>query len=145
MKEQMIHLIKENNSIENGILTIENIPQYVEKILENADIIPFFSGQELLGFIAFYNNHPDKEVAFLSLILLSKEARGKGIGKILLQASIHFLIKNGTKNYQLEVLQTNQKAKNLYLSLGFTIYGKKGPFYTMNKTLDPPAPLLTHN
>ena len=48
---------------------------------------------------------------------------GYGIGKALLQVSIDWADANGIKKMALEVLETNDKAIQLYQQLGFAVEG----------------------
>jgi len=47
--------------------------------------------------------------------------RGKGLSKFLLDESKNLLRKNNIDGFVLEVLETNEKAKNLYFNAGFLI------------------------
>ncbi|WP_445480776.1 GNAT family N-acetyltransferase [Lysinibacillus irui] len=54
---------------------------------------------------------------------VSKEFWGYGIGKALLQVSIDWADANGIKKMALEVLETNNKAIQLYQQVGFKVEG----------------------
>lgn len=135
MKSCLIKLIQEHNTPEKGILTIENVENYVNKLLENAEVIPYYSERRIKAFIAFYANAPKKDKAFLTLILVSQEMQGRKIGKFLLDFSIKVLTEKGFKEYDLEVLKQNEKALKLYENFGFELVGEKELFYIMRKKL----------
>jgi len=135
MKKDLLALINDNNSRAKGIQI--NVPsaEYVEKILLNSTIVPYFVSGELEGFISYYNNDPNKEVAFLTLILISDSYRGKGLGKLLLETSIKDLKTKGFLKYGLEVLKENLRAINLYEMMGFVKIEDRGDIWFMEKNL----------
>lgn len=64
--------------------------------------------------------------ANLLSMYVSAEARGKGIGKALLKEVVdHGRQMEGLEQIQLTVVSTNEAARNLYLSAGFSVYGKE--------------------
>lgn len=135
MREKIIQLITENNNSERGILTIEYVEEYVEKLIKNAVIIPHYEEGSLQGFIAFYANDPNKEKAFLSLILVSPKMQGQKIGNFLIQYSVAVLQNRKFQFYDLEVLKINEKALFFYKKNGFEVIGEKDLFYIMRKKL----------
>lgn len=56
-------------------------------------------------------------------VCILKEFWGYGMGKRLLQQSIHWADENEIKKISLQVLETNEKAIQLYKKLGFEIEG----------------------
>ena len=52
---------------------------------------------------------------------LLPEARGKGLGKALVNSCIDFAIKNGYKKVYLETMPELQNAVNMYEKMGFTL------------------------
>ncbi|MDO4763879.1 MAG: GNAT family N-acetyltransferase [Flavobacteriaceae bacterium] len=133
-KEEIITLIQENNSSDKGIFPIVDVSKYVDKILSNAVVIPFYESF-LKGIVAFYANDERKENAFLSLILVAPKAQGQAIGNQLLDFSIQIVRQKGFKNYLLEVLKSNERAIKLYQKKGFKIVGEREVFFIMNLSL----------
>lgn len=56
-------------------------------------------------------------------VCILKEFWGYGMGKSLLQQSINWADENDVKKISLQVLETNEKAINLYKKLGFEVEG----------------------
>ena len=56
-------------------------------------------------------------------VCILKEFWGYGMGRRLLQQSIHWADKNEIKKISLQVLETNEKAIQLYKKLGFEVEG----------------------
>lgn len=135
MKEQLINLIIESNSKENGIKITIPVEQYVEKIFSHSTIIPYYVNGKLKGLISYYNNDETKERSYLTLLLISKDYQGKGIGRFLLEMSISDLKNNGFNYYSLEVLKNNDRAIRLYTEYSFQKKQDKGELWLMEKTL----------
>ncbi|WP_062622727.1 GNAT family N-acetyltransferase [Aequorivita aquimaris] len=134
MRSELFNLIKKYNYPEKGLLIQSDLIEYVDKILKNATILTY-QQNGLKAFIAFYCNDIINYNAYLSLILLDEEVKGKGVGKFLLSTSIKILKKKGFKNYGLEVLKNNDKAIKLYQSSGFEIVNENHLFYKMTKLI----------
>lgn len=135
MKVEILKLLQAHNNVANGIIIPIAIKEYVDKIIQYATVVPFWSQGHLEGFIAYYGNDEAMEYAFLTMILISKDFQGRGIGKLLLEFSIKDLTKRGFKNYGLEVLKSNENAKRLYERLGFITKETRGELWYMEKTL----------
>ncbi len=135
MKKDLLALIEENNSRAKGVQI--NVPtvEYVEKIFLHSTIVPYFASGRLYGFISYYNNDPNKEVAFLTLLLISDSYRGKGLGKLLLETSIKDLKTKGFLKYGLEVLKDNQIAIKLYEGMGFVKIEERSEYLFMQRDL----------
>lgn len=135
MIEQLNKLICENNTKDDGINILIPIEQYINKIILYSTIIPYYVNGNLKGIISYYNNDIKKENSFLTLILISKDYQGQGLGKLLIEMSIKDLKKKGFKYYSLEVLKTNQKAIKLYEAYGFHKKENRNDLWLMEKTL----------
>lgn len=135
MREQLIKLLQIHNLEELGINITIPIELYVDKIINFSTIIPYFKEGKLMAFISYYNNDPLKDNSFLTMILVSKEFQGKGIGKLLLELSIKDLAHEGFKRYGLEVLKSNKRAIALYTANGFIQKEEKEEILLMEKIL----------
>lgn len=65
-------------------------------------------------------------------IAVKKEARGRGIGKKLTAQLLQILSNLGACYATLEVRVSNERAQNLYKSLGFVSVGKRKRYYEDN-------------
>lgn len=131
MKEEIRRLLELNNSASDGIWIEVPIGDYVSKIYTKSTIIPFISEGDLKGFISFYCNDSDRKRAFLSMIIVAKDYRSKGVGKLLFNASLEYLKKLEFKTYSLEVLKNNTVAIEFYTKFGFVVKEDKGQFWLM--------------
>ncbi|MGB5941495.1 MAG: GNAT family N-acetyltransferase [Leeuwenhoekiella sp.] len=86
-------------------------------IVEDAD------NQQQLGFIFleigtdYYHREPHGHIAD---IIVSPEARGRGIGKMLMEKAETWTKENGYNLLTLNVFNDNKKARKFYSALGFT-------------------------
>lgn len=72
-------------------------------------------------------------------IAVSEKARGRGIGKLLLEKSLEYLKSSGAKEVRLEVRPDNEAAVKLYQTTGFVERGAtmdlKGKWLVMTREL----------
>lgn len=66
-------------------------------------------------------------------IAVTEEYRGRGIGKQLTKALLQYLSNLGASYATLEVRVSNERAQNLYRSLGFVSVGKRKRYYEDNQ------------
>ena len=66
-------------------------------------------------------------------IAVASAYRGRGIGKQLTQALLQYLSNLGACYATLEVRVSNQRAQNLYKTLGFVSVGKRKRYYEDNQ------------
>ena len=70
----------------------------------------------------------------IEAIVVSKQARGLGIGTKLIDTIFQFANQKGYKTITLEVIDTNPRAKDLYKRLGFKV-DKKSNIWPINKLI----------
>lgn len=82
--------------------------------------------------ISWQNN---KNYLVVHRIFTAYKTRGKGYGKILIEKSIEFAIKNNLKSIRLDTFSKNISAQEFYKKQGFkytgtiNLQGKEGDFY----------------
>ncbi|MGB4205607.1 MAG: GNAT family N-acetyltransferase [Bacteroidales bacterium] len=131
MKDELIKLLSSHNSADNGIFIPVKLEDYVEKIIENAQIISLSEKGRVIAFIAYYNNDLNKKDAYLTMILVDKEYQSRGIGRNLLEFALKDLKKMKFESFKLEVLKSNQKAISFYKLYGFSIIEDRGDLLLM--------------
>jgi len=93
-----------------------------------------FEGEQLVGFVSNAVRMVDGEpTAYDALTGVSIHHRRKAAGKGMMEASAEHFRTMGIRRYLLEVIDTNEKAYNLYKSVGFT-FSRKLDSYAMPKT-----------
>ncbi|MBR1764094.1 MAG: GNAT family N-acetyltransferase [Ruminococcus sp.] len=101
------------------------IKTLAEKFSKYGNVIVAKSGSENVGFCAYYANDMVNYTAYLSMIILVPEARGKGISSQLLDAMIEDCKKRSMCSVELEVADSNERAIRFYQKKGFTIKNRK--------------------
>jgi [ribosomal protein S18]-alanine N-acetyltransferase len=119
MKQSIINIISENYDLMKRFVTADRLESYVEKIQANAQIDPYFTAEKMVGFIAYYCNDPQRELAFLTMLCVDLKYSGQGIGKQLIANAILHLKKMKFKKFELEVKKENNIAKEFYYKIGF--------------------------
>ena len=103
------------------------------KIDQHAEFLKYYFDAKLVGFIACYCNNYDSKKAFISLVLIDKYYRGRGISKKIFDQLFGLLKEKKFTNCGLEVRRDNVNAINLYKSLGFKSVDSTDPHsITMN-------------
>lgn len=89
-----------------------------EKYSKNAIVYCSYDKQ-VNGFISFYANDVDIKIGFLSMIIISKDFQGNGIGKHLMDKMLKDLRKLQFDYVDLEVNKSNEIAIKFYEKYGF--------------------------
>lgn len=110
-----------------------SLEEYFFKIKSNAEFFVHYSGSKCVGFVAFYCNDPKKEIAFISLVLISPEHRGQRVAESLMGCVFAVLKARGFKSCQLEVRTSNFSALALYRRIGFSVFLEKKSTVMMEK------------
>ena len=87
------------------------------------------------GFVAFYANDKIKCCGFLSMIIISHQFQGCGIGSGLLSRCIEQCKKSGMTTLRLEVNEKNERAILFYEKNGFKEISKKDASLFLEKDL----------
>lgn len=130
-KESLRHLVIESNLYQKGALEKEALDK--EKVKEQTSSL--FDGvlehpedqryivaevdSQLVGFILVEVNGMYVGRGSIDDLYIQSEYRGKGIGKLLLQAAFDWLKSKGAKRVGLGVHKSNEIAIKLYMSMGF--------------------------
>lgn len=96
-----------------------SLEEYVNKIIENAELVLESNNEEICGLVVLYCNDKQSNRAYIPLCGVNKEFRGKGIAKSLMEKAILIVKKAGY--HTLAIHSNNPIAINLYKKLGFKI------------------------
>ncbi|MBB6130767.1 GNAT family N-acetyltransferase [Mucilaginibacter lappiensis] len=135
IREDIKTLLAENNSTEEGLIELSDLNLYVDKICRNASVICSYEEGKLSGLIAYYNNDTHNILGYLTVLVIARKYRSKGLGKILLESSLQDLKNKHFKKYRLEVLKQNKKAFKLYTKYGFVVLEDRGNVWLMEVDL----------
>ena len=116
-----IELIEKELKINPNFIEFSNSGKnnYFLKIDQSAEFIRYYYEESLAGFIACYCNNYESKNAFITLVLIDKLYRGKGISKKIFSQLFTLLKEKDFTSCSLEVRRDNVNALNLYKSLGF--------------------------
>lgn len=101
------------------LLNGKNTDDYLRKLAENAEIVLWTEAGRVKGLISFYCNDPDKDLAFITMLVVDHGYRRGGIGRTLLNLVLHTARTRSFRVCQLKVHRSNCAAINLYESFGF--------------------------
>lgn len=99
-----------------------NIYEYAQKLFENATIKFHIKNNCILGFIAGYTENLENNIAYVTILAVSKKVRGKGIGSKLVKEFIEECNMKNIRAVHLYTHKTNNNAIKMYEKLGFEEY-----------------------
>lgn len=124
--------LEENSSIFIPPLNTRiDIEEFSNKIYNNAIHFCAFDKDNLIGFLASYFNHPQKEFGYITTISVSLEYQNKGIASKLLTEAFNYARLNNFNNIRLEVHKNNLHAIDFYKMKGFDFIEMKEFSYMM--------------
>ena len=94
-----------------------------EKFAKNAVFTVAVEDDSVIGFCAYYANDYKTCRAYLSMVVVSSYARGRGIGSALLKHMIQDCKSKGMRLIQLEVANNNTVAIRFYQKHKFKLSG----------------------
>ena len=105
-----------------------SLKSYQEALASEHSVIAIAEQDGLpAGFVVLYLTPPEAE---LPDIVTSKEFRGQGVGRFLLEQSVELLKARGIDTLFLEVRVSNEVARSLYERIGFEQIGVRKYFYS---------------
>ncbi len=84
-------------------------------------------GGELVGYSVMWFAADEGELGDIAVV---PERRGEGIGRLLLRESVGVAASRGTRSLYLEVRESNEVARGLYVKSGFRVVGVRKQYYT---------------
>lgn len=98
---------------------ITNADSYACKFADHASVYVAKEQDNIIGFLAFYNNDHVNKQGYLSAIAIDENYRGKKIGSKLIGFALEKCKETGMNILSLEVNKKNTKAIDFYEHLGF--------------------------
>jgi len=119
---QIEDMVREEQKLKGkDFIDVGNLNNYIDKIKNKAELIAHIVEGVCVGFIAFYANDETQENAFISMVMIRSDMRGRKIAGSLLTAVLENLKSRGFKFCNLEVRTNNTNAIKLYENFGFKI------------------------
>lgn len=101
------------------LLPIDNVEEYIDKILVNADFLCLHTSDKCLGFVAYYCKDSTTPDAFITLFVLAPEVRGSGLAASLLNGVTAQSRQHDCSLLKLWVHKNNAGALRFYHRQGF--------------------------
>jgi ribosomal-protein-alanine N-acetyltransferase len=129
IKKLTNELCKEASQLESRCLSTAWSESQLSALIndENYIYVTASEGQDLVGVGGAIFSSIDSAEIFT--VAVSKENRGKGIGKEIVSKLIDFCVSKNAESIFLEVEDGNTPAISLYSSFGFKAVGKRKGFY----------------
>jgi GNAT superfamily N-acetyltransferase len=119
--------------IERGFFEGETLPtDYIEQCLTKGDLPPISDAKfenyslfvindihGIIGLFDLYDGYPQKDTAWISLLLLDVESRGNGLGKMLVEEIVRECKEVGFKYLALASSMNNRVALKFWVNNGF--------------------------
>lgn len=120
-KRQKLRIFLEsiNNDFNPPLTDKVSLEEYVNKIIENAELVIEFDEEEVCGLVVLYCNDKQSNRAYIPLCGVNKTHRGKGIARSLMEKAISIVKNSGY--HTLAIHSNNPIAIDLYEKLGFRI------------------------
>lgn len=130
-------LVRKEQERKNGnFIDSRDLNSYLSKIERKAEVLAHYTKHNCSGFVAFYCNDINQEQAYITLILVAPEFRGKGIASSLIDGVISVARERGFLSCALEVEKGNSHAIRLYEKKGFYIARSANKKFSMVKYLN---------
>ncbi|NMD68654.1 GNAT family N-acetyltransferase [Bacillus sp. DNRA2] len=123
------HTLFEENVASNAFSIAQSKvePEWETKAIYNEE-------DEIIGF-AMYGLSPILNIFFISRLMIDYKFQGNGYGRLALLKIIEEVRKSHREAIYTSFVPTNEKAKNLYTSLGFTDTGRSVEFGNESETI----------
>ena len=116
---------------------LDRARDFIRERLERGENVIFLAEDEsgsALGFVQLFPSFTSVEARrlwVLNDLFVSEEARGRGVGRALMNAARDHAVRTGAKRLTLETMEDNRRAWSLYESLGYVKNEPNVRFYTL--------------
>lgn len=131
IQDEILKIVNEENQCQCGLFLNIDKDEYFEKLSSKAELLVHLGTKEVLGFVYFYCNAPDKNSSYISLIATQKAARSQGIGSGLLDYVLAISRNRNFSYCSLEVSKSNISAQRFYKKKGFEIIEEREERFLM--------------
>lgn len=131
---ECIELVRKQLHVNRDFLSLSDfeIEGYLSKIDSLSIFEKYYIENKLAGFVSFYCNNEESKEAFITMVLVDKSYRGKGIAQKLIIEVIDIIKEQGFLKCNLEVKADNVNAIKLYSKIGFSESYRKGDIISMS-------------
>lgn len=100
---------------------VPSLEGHAKKLARHAENYLLMDGEEICGWISFYDNDEEGGVGYLTHLAVDEKYRGRGLGGELLRFFERECTKRGMNVLKLEVQKGNIRARRLYKEMGFKV------------------------
>lgn len=126
-------LEKVDNEFQPRLSSKVDLTEYANKLNDKAVLFVEVDNDILIGLCAVYMADRIQLQAYLSMLVVNPEFRGKGFAKKLILEMESAVRDNGFKTIRLEVYKSNEGALSMYLKLGYIIIDSTENSFFMQK------------
>lgn len=100
---------------------VKDINEYCEKLLSKANVFATFDRNKIVGVIAIYTNNRIKREAYIPILSVMNNYKGRGIASRLLETAVSCAHENKMKIVHVKTWPENKNAISLYKKNKFKI------------------------
>lgn len=110
---------------------------FIDERLQRSESVILLAEEDsgrALGFVQLFPSFTSvqaRRLWVLNDLFVSKDARGQGVGRALMNAARDHAVKTGAKRLTLETMEDNERAWALYESLGYVKSEPNVRYYTL--------------
>lgn len=120
---------------------MSSLREWLIKVSSRGTLISAFDENQLVGLVGFYANDAESKKSFLTVIVVSKEYQGSGVGYKLFREFVRTSLDAGMTQCELNVVKTNERAISFYKRRGLVIAGQGNDAFHYKMT----GPLIEGN
>ena len=116
---------------------LDRARDFIRERLERGESVIFLAEDEsggALGFVQLFPSFTSVEARrlwVLNDLFVAEEARGRGVGRALMNAAREHAVRTGAKRLTLETMEDNERAWSLYEALGYVKSEPNVRYYTL--------------
>lgn len=117
------------------LLGERSVHEYARKLATQAELITWADQGRLGAFVALYGNDAAGKDAFISMVVVARPFRGRGLAAGLVGAALSILRSRGFARCRLQVHRENASALRMYERMDFRKVDDSGQLITMELPL----------
>jgi len=126
LDERVRTLIRDEQARTGRFVEGVDLEEYLAKLDARSEVLALTEGSGCRGFVAFYCNDLSTRRAFITLMLVTREDRRTGLGRLLTASVLNIAKSRGFQSCALEVASWNEPARTMFQSIGFSIAEHRG-------------------
>lgn len=121
-KELYNYLVQVDNDFPVALSDKLELTKLSKKLYERADVVVERVGGRVVGIVAGYATNSQTDIAFISIVSVSKFFRGQKLGEKMIRTFLNLAYNCKCKGVELYTTKDNYVALRCYEKIGFTNY-----------------------